>query len=130
MPVGPPAPDLTSTSARHTHDQYQAKWDKWDNDEFVEQMMAETDKSEERAAAGASRRKQHTDQNFASLTSNANCQRLMRLLLRLLPALVVGLLVWFQPPSSPGGWVLCILLAVGLVYLNGPTTDESAAKKD
>ena len=34
---------LTGTAARHTYDNYQAKWDKWDNDEFFEQAMAEAE---------------------------------------------------------------------------------------
>ena len=27
--------NIASTSARHTYDNYQKKWDKWDNDEFI-----------------------------------------------------------------------------------------------
>ena len=34
------AKSLKGTAARHTYDNYQAKWDKWDNDEVFEQAMA------------------------------------------------------------------------------------------
>ena len=37
------AKSLTGTAARHTYDNYQAKSDKWDNDEFFEQAMAEAE---------------------------------------------------------------------------------------
>ena len=37
------AKSLTGTAARHTYDNYQAKWDKWDNEDFFEQAMAEAD---------------------------------------------------------------------------------------
>ena len=33
----------TGSAARHTYDNYQAKWDKWDNEEFFERAMAEAD---------------------------------------------------------------------------------------
>mmetsp|Transcript_13102 Transcript_13102/g.15824 ORF Transcript_13102/g.15824 Transcript_13102/m.15824 type:complete len:91 (-) Transcript_13102:623-895(-) len=46
MVVGP-TKDLKHTSARHTHDQYQAKWDKWDNDQFVDQACADLDSDDE-----------------------------------------------------------------------------------
>ena len=37
---------MSGTSARHTYDHYQAKWDKWDNDEFVEQQLAEAERDD------------------------------------------------------------------------------------
>ena len=40
---------MSGTSARHTYDHYQAKWDKWDNDEFVEQQLAEAEHDDVRS---------------------------------------------------------------------------------
>ena len=40
---------MSGTSARHTYDHYQAKWDKWDNDEFVEQQLAEAERDDVRS---------------------------------------------------------------------------------
>lgn len=37
------AKTLKDTAARHTYDNYQAKWDKWDNEEFFERAMAQAD---------------------------------------------------------------------------------------
>ena len=37
------AQSLKGTAARHTYDNYQAKWDKWDNAEFFKQAMAEAE---------------------------------------------------------------------------------------
>jgi hypothetical protein len=37
------AESLKGMAARHTYDNYQAKWDKWDNKEFFEQAMAEAE---------------------------------------------------------------------------------------
>ena len=31
------------SGARHTYDNYQKKWDKWDNEDFFEQAMAEAE---------------------------------------------------------------------------------------
>jgi hypothetical protein len=35
--------DVSGTAARHTYDAYQRKWDKWDNDAFVERECAKVD---------------------------------------------------------------------------------------
>ena len=31
------------TAARHTYDEYQRKWDKWDNDDFVQNEVNKVD---------------------------------------------------------------------------------------
>jgi|EP01047_Picozoa_sp_COSAG01_P085128 hypothetical protein len=144
MPVGPPSKDLSSTSARHTHDQYQAKWDKWDNDEFIEQMMAESDdQSEGRTRNGSSAKgASHSGAISAgdgvgicrrlcpaALVASTQSQRATQLVVRLLPALVVGLLAYLRPPSSTAGWALCATMAVATVYLSGPTVATPKDKK-
>jgi hypothetical protein len=42
---------IETTSARHTYDNYQKKWDKWDNDEFINKAMDEVDDDPKGAAA-------------------------------------------------------------------------------
>ena len=47
---GSAEPEAAAGSARHTYDNYQAKWDKWDNEKFVEGVLRD-----DSSASGASR---------------------------------------------------------------------------
>ena len=112
---GPPPKDLSSTSARHTHDQYQAKWDKWENDDFINAALSEVDEPPTASAKAAPKHE--------TAARTWIPEGVVNVLIRILPAQIMCVAACFSPPKSPGAWCVFGLVAAVATYLNKPQAD-------
>ena len=95
--------------------------DKWDNDEFIEQAMAEAERDDGGAAKSAAAKRKASASGKAA--PGGLVEVLRAVFIRVLPALIMGVMAVFRPPTSDMGWAVFVAIAVAASAANKPQND-------